>query len=78
MAEYTDEQVGKRVVAQSGEEIGEVVAIDEGSLVVEVQVGDGHDVVDHLGWDSGANQERHTLDDRYVSTIRENAVRLRV
>ncbi|MFC7141157.1 hypothetical protein ACFQMA_15135 [Halosimplex aquaticum] len=78
MAEYSEEQVGKRVVSQEGEEIGEVTAIDDGSMVVRVTVGNNNDVVDHMGWDTRTNQETHTLNDRYVSNIRENAVRLRV
>ena len=78
MAEYSEEQVGKRVVSQDGAEIGEVMAVDDGSLVVRVDVGATHDVVDHLGWDDVLNQETHTLDSYYVSTLRENAVRLRV
>lgn len=78
MVEYSDEQVGKRVVSQDGVEIGEVTAIDDGSLVVRVDVSDANEVIDHLKWDHGANQETHTLNDRYVSTIRDSSIRLRV
>ncbi|WP_459193739.1 hypothetical protein [Halosimplex sp. J119] len=78
MAEYSEEQVGKRVVSQDGAEIGEVSGIDDGSLVVRVTVGNNNDVVDHLDWDVRTNREEHTLNDRYVSNVRENTIRLRV
>lgn len=78
MAEFTDDQIGKRVVAQNGNAIGEVTAVDDGSLRVTLSEDADREVVDHLGWEGVVNREVHTLNDRYISTVREDAVRLRV
>lgn len=78
MADYSDQQVGKRVVAQNGTTVGEVSDVDDGDLVVTVAPDVDRDVVDHLDWDGVVNRERHRLNDRYVSNVREQTVRLRV
>lgn len=78
MADYSEEQCGKRVVAQNGTVLGEVTAVENGSLQVRVGTDADPDVLSHLDWDGRTNQERHRLNDRYISTIRDDTIRLRI
>jgi hypothetical protein len=77
MASDADD-VGKRVVAQSGIQVGTVSEVRDGTLHVEVGPDADPDVLDQLGWDGVVNQEVHELEDRYVSTVTDETVRLRV
>lgn len=78
MADFSEEQIGKRVVAQNGGTVGEVTDVRNGDLRVTVVAEADDDVVDELGWDGVVQQETHTLNDRYVSNVGEDAIRLRV
>ena len=78
MADYTDDQLGKRVVAQSGVEIGSVEEVRDGDMYVAVESDTDDDAVSQLGWDGTVNQDVHRLSDEYVSNLTENTVRLRV
>ena len=73
-----EDHVGKRVVAQSGNQVGTVAAVDDGTLRVEVGPDADPDVLGQLNWDGTVNQEIHELEGRYVSTIGDDVVRLRV
>ena len=77
MADYKNDQIGKRVVAQSGVEIGSVQDIRNGDMYVAVESSDD-DAVSQLGWDEMVNQDVHRLPDEYVSNVTESTVRLRV
>ena len=73
-----EDHVGKRVVAQSGNQVGTVAEVRDGTLHVEVGPDADPDVLDQLGWDGVVNQEVHELEGRYVSNIGDDTVRLRV
>jgi hypothetical protein len=77
MAEFSDDHIGKRVVAQSGTEIGTVEDVRNGDLYVTVTAEDVNDTVTELGWDGPVNQDVQHLRDRHVSNVTENVVRLR-
>ncbi|WP_276302025.1 hypothetical protein [Halorussus lipolyticus] len=77
MADYSDDQLDKRVVAQSGVEIGFVEEVRDGDLYVAVEP-DADDAVSQLGWDGMVNQDVHHLEDRYVSNVTDATIRLRV
>lgn len=78
MAEFTDRHVGKRVVDQDGTQLGEVTGVENGRLRVTIVEGADRDTIDQLNWDYITNQETHRLNDRYVSNIDEDTVRLGV
>jgi len=78
MADFSDDHLGKRVVTQSGREIGNVVEVRNGDLYVSIETDSLDETVDELGWEGPVEQDRHRLEDRYISTVTENAIRLRV
>lgn len=78
MADFSDDHVGKRVVAQSGAEVGTVDHVRDGDLFVAVEPDADREVVSNLGWDGPVNQDSERLSDEYVSNVTENAIRLRV
>ena len=73
-----EDHVGKRVVAQSGNRVGTVSEVRDGSLHVEVGPDADRDVLDRLDWDGTVNREVHELERRYISNIGDDVVRLRV
>jgi len=78
MAEFTERHVGKAVRDQDGGLVGQVTGIENGSFRVTLDAAADQEVVDHLGWGGRTNQETHVLNDRYVSNIDDDTVRLRV
>lgn len=78
MADFSDSQVGKRVVAQSGTTVGEVTDVRDGGLYVAVDPDADPDVLDDLRWEGVVNRETHELDEKHVSKITEDTIRLRV
>lgn len=78
MVEFTEEQIGKRVVAQSGNEIGTVAGVDDDALRVEIGPDADDDVLAQLGWDGVVSQRVHDLERRYVSNVGDDVIRLRV
>lgn len=78
MADYSDDQLDKRVVAQSGVEIGSVEEVRDGDLYVAVEPDADDDAVAQLGWDGMVNQDVHHLEDQYVSNVTDTTIRLRV
>lgn len=78
MADYSDDHIGKRVVAQSGVEIGSVEEIRDGDMYVAVEPDADDDAVSQIGWDGMVNQDLHRLPDQYVTNITDTTVRLGV
>lgn len=78
MAEFSDDHIGKRVVDQGGTQLGEVTGVENGRLRVTLVEGADRETVDQLNWDYITNQETHRLNDRYISNIDEDEIRLRV
>ncbi len=78
MPEFSDKQLGKRVVAQSGNTVGEVTDVRDGTLWVTVDEDANPDVVDELRWSGVVNRERERLNQRFIASIREDTIRLRV
>lgn len=78
VAEFTEEQVGKRVLDQEGVEVGTVAEVRDGSLYVEVAPDADRETLSNLRWDGTVNQEVHHLQAEFVSNVREDTIRLRV
>lgn len=78
MADFSSDHVGKRVVAQSGAEIGTVDHVRDGDLFVAVDPDADRETVSNLGWDGPVNQDSERLTDEYVSDVTETTIRLRV
>lgn len=78
MADFSEEHIGKRVVSQSGVEIGTVEDVRNGELYVTVSVQDTDETIDQLGWDRVVEQDVQHLRRQYVSNLTENTVRLNV
>ncbi len=78
MSAFTGDDVGKRVVTQSGATVGEVVEVRDGSAWVEPAPDVDPEVESHLRWDRIQNREKHELGTEFVSTVTDDAVRLRV
>ena len=78
MADFSDEYLDKRVVTQSGATLGTVTDVRNGDLHVEVEPDADGDALTQLGWDGTVNQNVHRLEDRYVSNVTDETIRLRV
>ena len=78
VAEFTEEQIGKRVVDQDGVEVGTVAEVRDGSLYVEVAPDADRETLSNLRWDGTVNQDVHHLQSTFVSNVREDTIRLRV
>lgn len=75
---FSQDDVGKRVVAQSGATVGEVAEVRDGTAWVELAPDADDEAVSELEWDGMVNRDRHELEDRFVTRVTEEAVRLRV
>lgn len=78
MADFSEDQIGKRVIDQSGVEIGTVDDVRDGELYVEVSADDRNETVEQLGWEGPVNQELHHLRQQYVSNVTDETIRLTV
>lgn len=78
MAEFTDRQVDKRVVAADGTDVGTVSDVRNGSLYVEVGPDADRETVEELGWSGVVHQEVHHLRHQYVSDVTDDVIRLSV
>lgn len=76
--DFSDEQVGKRVVDADGGTVGEVAEVRNGSLYVSLGPDADPDVVDQLRWDGPVSQQVHHLQSQYVSNVTDDVVRLSV
>jgi hypothetical protein len=77
-SDFSDEQVGKRVVAADGTTLGVVKEVRNGTLYVEVGGDPNPDTIDELGWGGVVNQSVHELRRQFIATITDSAVRLSV
>lgn len=77
MADFSSDHIGKRVVAQSGVEIGTVEDVRDGDLYVTVESDPDEDALSELGWEAPVSRDPHRLADEYVSNVTETTVRLR-
>ncbi len=77
-SEFTDEQIGKRVVGANGTDIGVVKAVRRGTLHVEVGPDANPKTLDELGWTGIVHQSVHRLPGRYIADITDEVVRLSV
>ncbi|WP_101294556.1 hypothetical protein [Halegenticoccus soli] len=77
-AEFSDEQVGKRVIDRRGNVIGTVSEVRDGELYVELGPDADRETLDDLGWGRIVNQEVHHLEARFVTDTTDETVRLRV
>lgn len=75
---FTDKQVGKRVVDQAGVEVGTVESVRNGELYVEVGPDADEETLSNLRWDGVVHQEVHELRHEHVGDIRDDVIRLNV
>jgi hypothetical protein len=73
----TADDVGKRVVTGSGEEVGRVVGVSCGSAHVNPHPGLVGTVRTTLGWEEQSNEDTDRLNDAQVDTITDEEIRLR-
>lgn len=78
MPAFSSDDVGKRVVTQSGATVGEVVEVRDGEAWVEPAPDVDEEVESHLRWDRIQNREKYELETEFVSGVTDDAVRLRV
>lgn len=78
MASNFSDAVGKRVVAQNGTPVGTVTEVRDDELVVEVSGEIEDETLGELRWEGVVNQEQKRLNPKFISTITEETVRLRV
>lgn len=78
VAEFTDEQIGARVVDQAGVDVGTVSDVRDGSLYVEVAPDADRETLSNLRWDGPVNRDVRRLRSRFVSDVSDDVVRLRV
>ena len=74
--EITTEDGGKRVVASSGDEIGVVVDVEEGTAYVEPNQEIGGELKSRLGWGADAQSE-YPLRNDAIGEITDEEIRLR-
>jgi hypothetical protein len=77
-ANFTDEQVGKRVVDQAGVEVGTVESVRNGDLYVEVGPDADEETLSNLRWGRQVHQEVHELRHEHVGDLRDDVIRLNV
>lgn len=77
-ANFTDEQVGKRVVDQSGVEVGTVESVRNGDLYVEVGPDADEETLSNLRWDGTVHQQTEKLRHEHVGDVSEDVIRLNV
>lgn len=70
----TDEDAGKDVIDSTGETIGIVNSVEEGTLYVESDPGLTDSIKATLGW--GDTGDTQTIDPQHIAAIDEEAVRL--
>ncbi|MFB6131450.1 MAG: hypothetical protein ABEJ28_11600 [Salinigranum sp.] len=76
--EFTEKEVGKRVVDQDGLEVGTVSGVRDGSMYVELSPDAPEDTLSELRWDGVVHQREHHLENQYVSNVSHDVVRLNV
>ena len=77
-ANFSDEQVGKRVVDPSGIEVGTVADVRNGELYVEVGPDADEETLSNLRWEGVVHQETEKLRHEHVGDVGEDVIRLNV
>ncbi len=71
-SDFSDEQAGKRVVADDGTDVGVVKEVRNGTLYVEIEADPNPDTIDELGWGGVVNQSVHELKHQFIGTITDD------
>ncbi|WP_435154872.1 hypothetical protein [Haladaptatus sp. DFWS20] len=77
-ADFTDKQVGKRVVAANGIEVGVVKTVRNGTRYVEVGSDVRGETTIELGWDGTVHHSVHELKRQFIADITDDTIRLSV
>ncbi|QLG62532.1 PRC-barrel domain containing protein [Halorarum salinum] len=72
----TEEDEGKRVVNENGDEIGMVSDVRGGTAYVDPDAGLGDTVLSKLGW-SDADEDDYPLDRSKIESITDDEIRLK-
>jgi len=75
MTEFTDDDVGKRVVNANGDTIGLVSGVDSGSAYVDPDPGLTAKIRSRLGWDD-IDENDYALDSSHVDAVTDDEIRL--
>jgi len=75
MTEFTDDDVGKRVVNANGDTIGLVSGVETGSAYVDPDPGLTDKIRTRLGWDD-VGENDYVLDPSHVDAVTDDAIRL--
>ncbi|WIV66965.1 hypothetical protein [Natrialbaceae archaeon AArc-T1-2] len=74
-AQFTDDDVGKRVINANGETVGIVAAIEHGTAHVEPDPGMFETIKAKLGWE-GTDEESYPLQEEAVAEVTDDEIRL--
>ncbi|WP_343230416.1 hypothetical protein [Salinilacihabitans rarus] len=74
--DFTDDDVGKRVVNANGDEIGVVTAIEHGTPHVEPDPGMTDTIKAKLGWED-PDEKAYPLQEAAVDRVTDDEIRLR-
>lgn len=75
MTQFTDDDVGKRVVNANGDTIGLVSGVDAGSAYVDPDPGLTDKIRSRLGWDD-VDETDYALDPSHVDAVTDDEIRL--
>ena len=75
MATLTEEDEGKRVVNEAGDELGRITSVEHGEAFVDPDPGLTDRMKASLGWDE-ADQEDFRLDAQQVEEVTDDEVRV--
>jgi len=75
MTEFTDDDVGKRVVNSHGDTIGLVSGVQSGTAYIDPDPGLTDKIRSRLGWDS-VGESDYALDSDHVETVTDEEIRL--
>jgi hypothetical protein len=76
-AQITDDDVGKTIVDDDGDEVGIVSAVRHGTAYVDPDPGITTKLKTKLGWDDHDEDEDYPLQEASVDTVTDDQVRLR-
>lgn len=74
----TDDDVGKRIVSGSGDEVGRVAEVDVGFLYVDPDPGLADKIRATLGWREKHEEGTYRLESNQIDTITDDEIRLRI
>ncbi|SIR88919.1 hypothetical protein [Natronorubrum thiooxidans] len=75
ISEFTDDDIGKRVVNANGEEVGLVADVEHGTAHVEPDPGITDTIKAKLGW-GGTDEDAYPLQEDSVAQVTDDAVHL--